>query len=63
MAPDRIVLGSPEEVVDQLQRWQETIDAEMVIFRLRQAHSGGPAHEKILRAIRLFGDKVIPKLT
>jgi hypothetical protein len=50
------------EVVDQLQRWQEATDAEMVIFRLRQAHSGGPPHEKILRAIRLFGDKVIPKL-
>jgi alkanesulfonate monooxygenase SsuD/methylene tetrahydromethanopterin reductase-like flavin-dependent oxidoreductase (luciferase family) len=63
MAPDRIILGSPEEVVDQLQRWQEATDAEMVIFRLRQAHSGGPPHEKIMRAIRLFGDKVIPKLT
>jgi probable F420-dependent oxidoreductase len=62
MAPDRIVLGSPEEVVDQLQRWQETTDAEMFIFRLRQAHSGGPPHEKILRAIRLFGEQVIPKL-
>jgi probable F420-dependent oxidoreductase len=62
MAPERIILGSPEEVVDQLQRWQETIGAEMVIFRLRQAHSGGPPHESILRAIRLFGDKVIPKL-
>jgi probable F420-dependent oxidoreductase len=62
MAPDRIILGSPEEVVDQLQRWQEMTGAEMVIFRLRQAHSGGPPHEKILRAIRLFGDKVIPKL-
>jgi probable F420-dependent oxidoreductase len=62
MAPDRIILGSPEEVVDQLQQWQEATGAEMVIFRLRQAHSGGPSHEKILRAIRLFGDKVIPKL-
>jgi alkanesulfonate monooxygenase SsuD/methylene tetrahydromethanopterin reductase-like flavin-dependent oxidoreductase (luciferase family) len=62
MAPERIILGSPEEVVDQLQHWQETIGAEMMIFRLRQAHSGGPPHEKILRAIRLFGDKVIPNL-
>jgi alkanesulfonate monooxygenase SsuD/methylene tetrahydromethanopterin reductase-like flavin-dependent oxidoreductase (luciferase family) len=63
MAPDRIIAGSPEEVVDQLQRWREATGAEMVIFRLRQAHSGGPPHDKILRAIRLFGDKVIPKLT
>ncbi len=61
MAPDRIVLGSSEQVVDQIQRWQEATGAEMFIFRLRQAHSGGPPHEKILRAIRLFGEKVIPK--
>ena len=62
MAGDRIILGSPEEVVDQLQRWQEATNAEMLMFRLRQAHSGGPPHDKILRAIRLFGEKVIPKL-
>jgi alkanesulfonate monooxygenase SsuD/methylene tetrahydromethanopterin reductase-like flavin-dependent oxidoreductase (luciferase family) len=62
MAPERIILGSPEEVVDQLQQWQEATGAEMVIFRLRQAHSGGPPHAKIMRAIRLFGEKVIPKL-
>jgi alkanesulfonate monooxygenase SsuD/methylene tetrahydromethanopterin reductase-like flavin-dependent oxidoreductase (luciferase family) len=62
MASDRIIIGSPEEVVDQLQRWQETTGAEMVILRLRQAHSGGSPHEKILPAIRLFGDKVIAKL-
>jgi probable F420-dependent oxidoreductase len=62
MAPDRIIMGSPDEVVDQLQRWQETMGAEMIIFRLRQAHSGGPSHDKSLRAIRLFGEKVIPQL-
>jgi alkanesulfonate monooxygenase SsuD/methylene tetrahydromethanopterin reductase-like flavin-dependent oxidoreductase (luciferase family) len=63
MASDRIILGSPEEVVDQLQRWQEHTGAEMIILRLRQAHSGGPPHDKILRAIHLFGEKVIPKLS
>jgi probable F420-dependent oxidoreductase len=62
MTSDRIILGSPEEVVDQLQRWREMTDAEMIIFRLRQAHSGGPPHEQIMRAIRLFGERVIPKL-
>jgi alkanesulfonate monooxygenase SsuD/methylene tetrahydromethanopterin reductase-like flavin-dependent oxidoreductase (luciferase family) len=62
MGPDRIILGSPEEVVDQLQRWRDVTGAEMFILRLRQAHSGGPPHDKILRAIRLFGDKVLPKL-
>jgi probable F420-dependent oxidoreductase len=62
MAADRIILGSPEEVVDQLRRWQENTGAETIIVRLRQAHSGGPPHDKILRAIRLFGERVIPRL-
>jgi probable F420-dependent oxidoreductase len=62
MAADRLILGAPDEVVEQLQRWIAATHAEMVIFRLRQAHSGGPAHDKILRAIRLFGEKVLPKL-
>lgn len=62
MASDRLILGSPEEVVGQLQRWIDSTHAEMVIFRLRQAHSGGPPHDNILRAIRLFGDRVPPKL-
>ncbi|MBI3325559.1 MAG: hypothetical protein HYZ81_02490 [Nitrospinae bacterium] len=61
MASDRIILGSPAEVVEAIQRWQEATGAEMVIFRLRQAHSGGPPHAKILQAIRLFGEKVIPR--
>jgi probable F420-dependent oxidoreductase len=62
MAPERIILGSPAEVVDQLQHWREVTGAEMFIFRLRQAHSGGPPHDKILRTIRLFGEKVLPRL-
>lgn len=62
MAPERIILGSPDEVVEQLQHWRDATGAEMIIFRLRQAHSGGPPHEKIMGAIRLFGEKVIPRL-
>jgi hypothetical protein len=48
-------------VVDQLQHWQRPLAPRWSSFvcgrRIR-----GPPHEKILRAIRLFGDKVIPKL-
>ncbi|HSF34262.1 MAG TPA: hypothetical protein VLK82_27875 [Candidatus Tectomicrobia bacterium] len=62
MPPRRIILGSADEVVDQLQGWQEATGAEVIIVRLRQARAGGPPHEDILRAIRLFGDQVIPKL-
>ena len=31
-----------------------------VLLRLRHAHSGGPPHDKIMDAIRLFGDRVLP---
>jgi hypothetical protein len=31
-----------------------------LILRIRQP--GGPSHQKTLDAIRLFGDRVIPKL-
>ena len=30
------------------------------LLRLRHAHSGGPPHEKIMEAIRLFGERVLP---
>ena len=40
--------------------WSEAVGAEYFLLRLRHAHSGGPPHEKIMDAIRLFGEKVIP---
>ena len=32
----------------------------LFFLRLRHAHSGGPAHEHILDAIKVFGDQVLP---
>ena len=57
---DRLILGEPEECVTDFKRWSEAVGAEYFLLRLRHAHSGGPPHEKIMEAIRLFGEEVIP---
>jgi probable F420-dependent oxidoreductase len=60
LAPDRLILGDPETCVREFRRWQEATGASSCLLRLRHAHSGGPPHEKIMGAIRLFGDRVVP---
>ena len=60
MAPDRLIIGEPQEVVEDFHRWKEATGADYFLLRLRHAHSGGPSHERILEAIQLFGEEVIP---
>ena len=60
LAPDRLILGDPEACVREFQRWQAATGASYCLLRLRHAHSGGPPHDKILEAIRLFGERVLP---
>jgi alkanesulfonate monooxygenase SsuD/methylene tetrahydromethanopterin reductase-like flavin-dependent oxidoreductase (luciferase family) len=60
LAPDRLILGEPEACVREFHRWHEATGADYCLLRLRHAHSGGPAHERILDAIKLFGDRVLP---
>lgn len=60
MAPDRLIIGEPEEVVGDFHRWKEATGADYFLLRLRHAHSDGPPHERIMEAIQLFGEEVIP---
>jgi probable F420-dependent oxidoreductase len=60
LAPDRLIVGDPETCVREFHRWREATGAEYFLLRLRHAHSGGPPHDRILEAIRLFGDRVLP---
>jgi alkanesulfonate monooxygenase SsuD/methylene tetrahydromethanopterin reductase-like flavin-dependent oxidoreductase (luciferase family) len=60
LAPDRLILGEPETCIREFHRWQEATNADYCLLRLRHAHSGGPDHARILDAIRLFGDQVLP---
>ena len=58
VAEGRLVLGSPEDCIRQIEEWHAAAGAEW--FLLRFSHPTGPAHEKVLAAMRLFGQKVIP---
>lgn len=62
LARDRLILGTPEACVQQLHRWHEALGTNYVLMRLRHAHSGGPAHTEIMKAIELFGARVVPQL-
>jgi probable F420-dependent oxidoreductase len=62
LAPDRLILGDPESCVREFRRWQNATGASTFLLRLRHAHSGGPPHDKIMEAIRLFGERVLPDL-
>jgi alkanesulfonate monooxygenase SsuD/methylene tetrahydromethanopterin reductase-like flavin-dependent oxidoreductase (luciferase family) len=63
LAEDRLILGDPDECVQQLHRWSEALGTTYVMMRLRHAHSGGPTHNEIMKAIELFGSHVVPQLT
>ena len=60
VAKDRIIMGDPEECLTEFQRWSEGTGAESCLLRLRHAHSGGPSHAQIMKAIDLIGDRIIP---
>jgi len=60
LAPDRLILGDPETCVREFHRWRDATGSDYYLLRLRHAHSGGPAHEKIMDAIKLFGERVLP---
>lgn len=61
IARDRVILGDPEECAAEFHRWSDAIGTDYFHLRLRHAHSGGPAHEKIMEEIKLFGQEVIPR--
>ena len=57
---DRLIVGSPSDILAQLERWKEEVRPDYLIIRLRQP--GGPSHASTLDAIRTFGERVIPRL-
>lgn len=46
------------ECRDEINRWCEEIRPDYLILRMR--HPGGPPHARVVEAIRLFGEKVLP---
>lgn len=59
LARDRFLLGSPEEVTQEIRRYEEELDANYLIFRMNWP---GMAQEQVLRQIELMGREVIPRI-
>lgn len=58
-AKDRFLIGSPEELCAEIDRYDEALDVSHFIVRLRRPTM---AHEHACDAIELFGDEVIPNV-
>jgi alkanesulfonate monooxygenase SsuD/methylene tetrahydromethanopterin reductase-like flavin-dependent oxidoreductase (luciferase family) len=57
---EHMLLGSPEDCVEQLMHWQNDLDVDYVCVRFRMPT--GPSFEATRDAIQLFGEEVLPKL-
>jgi alkanesulfonate monooxygenase SsuD/methylene tetrahydromethanopterin reductase-like flavin-dependent oxidoreductase (luciferase family) len=57
VSPDRFIMGSPEDCIAEIERWHRELGTDYFLMRFR--HPNGPAHEKVLESIKLFGEKVI----
>jgi alkanesulfonate monooxygenase SsuD/methylene tetrahydromethanopterin reductase-like flavin-dependent oxidoreductase (luciferase family) len=57
LARDRFILGTPDEVIEEIERRIALLDSNYLIFRM-----GWPGMEnaKILRVIEMMGQKVLP---
>ena len=58
LAHDRFIIGDPARVVDEIARYRERLGVTTMIFRLQWP---GMDQEKVLRSIRLLGQKVLLK--
>ena len=59
LAQDRFLLGSPEDVVREIQRYERELGVNYLIFRLQWP---GMPQEQVLRQIDLMGREVIPRV-
>lgn len=55
---DRLIVGSPQDCIDEIRRFEEALDPEYLIMSFRVA--AGPSFEEELECLRRFGADVIP---
>jgi alkanesulfonate monooxygenase SsuD/methylene tetrahydromethanopterin reductase-like flavin-dependent oxidoreductase (luciferase family) len=55
---ERLIVGSPEDCIAQIRRFEEELQLDYLIMTFRVG--GGPSYEHELEAIRRFGADVIP---
>ena len=59
LARDRFLLGSPEDVVGEIRRYEQELGVNYLIFRMQWP---GMSQEQTLRQIDLLGREVIPRV-
>ena len=59
LARDRFLLGSPEDVVGEIRRYERELGVNYLIFRMQWP---GMSQEQTLRQIELLGREVIPQV-
>ena len=60
LARDRFIIGDPGRVIEEIMRYQARLGVTTLIFRVQWP---GMDQEKVLRSIRLLGQKVLPKFS
>lgn len=56
-ARDRFIVGGPERVREEVLRFKEAIDADLIIFRMQLPKL---PDDKVLKAVRILGERVLP---
>jgi alkanesulfonate monooxygenase SsuD/methylene tetrahydromethanopterin reductase-like flavin-dependent oxidoreductase (luciferase family) len=59
LARDRFLLGSPDDAVGEIERYQETLGINCLIFRMQWP---GMDHRQVMRQIELMAREVIPRV-
>ena len=59
LARDRFLLGSPDQVVEEIRRYERELGVNYLIFRM---HWPGMGQEQVLRQIELMGNEVLPRV-
>ncbi len=54
---DRFIVGDPDYCIEQIARHQEALGVQAMGFRL---HWPGMSHQRVMKAIELLGEKVLP---
>lgn len=52
------ILGSPDDCIEQLEAYARDYDVDEMVMRFRLPK--GPAPDKVLKCLQLFGDEVVP---
>ena len=59
VAPNRLICGTPNDVVAEIKRYEREIGCQYMILMLR--HPTGPSHQETMKCIELLGAKVLPR--